>query len=88
MLQRAFRPADVIDATSTGVTLTVYVCGDLVLVLPRDLAAVVNLLPHSLRGFLSKKGIKTTADAELTEQLRVAAKAFLCEARDFDTLLI
>jgi hypothetical protein len=44
------------------------------------LVAVVNLLPHSLRGFLSKKGIKTTADAELTEQLSqdgVAAKAFL-----------
>jgi hypothetical protein len=47
-------PIDVEGAAGTNVTLTVYAQGDVVLVVPRDVAPVVNLLPHSLRSVLFK----------------------------------
>jgi len=80
LLQNRFHSLNVQDAAGSGATLLVYFSDAVTLVVPRDVAAVVGLLPHSLRGCLSKLRIKTTANAQLTEQLGRAgttAKAFL-----------
>ena len=78
--QATFHSVELQNAAGTDQTLTVYVCSGLHLVVPRDVAPLVNLLPHSLRGCLSKLKIKTTANADLTDKLGragVIAKSFL-----------